>query len=98
MRAGLSITDIERLEDELDVRDLLNIETEVANQEEIKRLLLMLDIADAVAMGYARCQDKRNEKNYFAWRSSAISRIRKLEGIKFEQGTIWDRLKRSKRL
>ena len=97
MRAGLSVADIGRLENELDIRDLLNLDTEVANQEEIKRLLLMMDIAEAVMMGYARCQDKRNEKNYYAWRSSVISRIRKLEGVKFEQGTIWDKLKKSKR-
>ncbi len=100
LKAGFSASDVAELADADDVRLLQSVLNEVQRQNDVKRLLLKLDTAEAVRVGLIGAQpDARNEnsRTYYRWRSEVQSALLTLMG--FEQPTVWDRLpRRSRRL
>lgn len=100
LKAGFSTSDAATLADADDVRLLQSVLNEVQRQNDVKRLLLKLDTAEAVRVGFIGAQPDmhhENSRTYARWRSEVQSALLSVMGL--EQPTIWDRLpRRSRRL
>lgn len=98
MRAGFSLSDIERLYAAEDVRTLGSVLEEARKQNRIERLLTKLDIAEAVnhaIVGSQPDRQKRNQTGFQRWIQGIERTIAKLQDQHVE--TVWDRLPRRSR-
>lgn len=98
LRAGFSFTDVGRLAGADDVRVLGSVMAEVKRQDEIGRLLLKLDVAEAAhAALVGAYPGNKNLATYNRWRGRVERELAKLAGL--STTTVWDRVAmKSKRL
>jgi hypothetical protein len=97
-RFGLSLADIERLDNETDIRDKRAIESEVERLRRIERLVNKIDMMDAFSIAVARGMrgvdaDREFQKQRKTW----VKELRELEGIKDESGSWLLKNRRSRR-
>lgn len=85
IRWGLSLSDIERLDKETDIRDSVAIVSEVERQLRLERIIFKIDIMDAVSIANARVWSKEAESEFQKQRRNWIKELRDLEGIKDEE-------------
>jgi hypothetical protein len=85
IRWGLSLSDIERLDKETDIRDSVAIVSEVERQLRLERLIFKIDIMDAVSIANARVWSKEAEGEFQKQRRNWIKELRDLEGVKDEE-------------
>lgn len=100
LRSGVSVEDIERLEDsEHDARILPALMNEALKQEAIDYELNKLAMAEAFQHAYIGSKPDKSRSNFRAysrWIRRTKTRIYKLQGKK--TATVWDRLPRKSRL
>lgn len=96
---GISISEIEKLETEYDIRDYNELLKEIGRdfefeqkKSQILKLVEQINIADAVYYGMVATQTNKGYNIYKRWRDRLIVRINILNGKK--QLTVWDKMKR----
>lgn len=94
---GFSLEEIERA-DNMDIRTLGILISEIQKRNGITRLQDKLDMAEAfnfAFVGSTYDKSKQNQRGYSKWKSKILREIGKLQGA--TQETIWGKLK-SRRL
>ena len=90
--AGLSLDEINYIDD-LHPRVRNEIYTQIAKRENLSRYRNMLDIAEAVKMGFAVTQNKKNRSLYKKWRNRITRAIDKILEKDKDKASFWDFVK-----
>lgn len=83
---GLSVADIEYLDDNTDIRNRNEIKIQIQKLKEIDILTMKLAIAESTIISGAYLQSKKNKNIYIRWKTKQINRIKQLMGSKIEDG------------
>lgn len=95
IKFGFSISDIEKIEKEFDIRYRNAIYANIWKQEQIAALRLKLTIAEGVKWGnIGSTYDKQhsNQNQYNNWFSATNNQITELVGVNIQKATAWNKL------